>query len=65
LYRSIDALEGIDEWKCALLDLKKFDGFSNFRGKAFRTYHPIYLNRNLNKFGNRVVEFLKDEIEVI
>ena len=65
LYRSIDELEGIDEWKCAFFDLKKFDGFSNFKGKAFRTYHPIYLNRNLDKFGNRIVAFLKDEIEAI
>lgn len=63
LYRSIGKLEGIDEWKCAMLDLKKFDGFFNFKGKAFRTYHPIYLNRNLDKFGNKIIEFLKNEIE--
>lgn len=65
LYRRIDELNGVDEWKCALLDLKKFDGFSNFRGKAFRTYHPIYLNRNLDKFGNKIVALLKDEIASI
>ena len=65
LYRNIEALEGIDEWKCALLNLKKFDGFLNFKGEAFRTYHPIYLNRNLDKFGNKVVAFLKEKLEGI
>jgi len=26
---------GIDEWKCAMLDLKKFAGFLNFKGRLF------------------------------
>lgn len=31
--------------------------------KAYRTYHPGYLNRQFNKFGARVREFLKGEVE--
>jgi len=61
LYKSIPSLS-IDEWKCGILDLKNFKGFENFEGKAIRTYHPIYLNRNLDKFGNEIVEYLKNEI---
>lgn len=42
-----------------LCELKLKD-FSNIR--AYRTYHPGYLNRNFNKFGARVREFLKGEV---
>ena len=42
-----------------LCELKLKD-FSNI--KAYRTYHPGYLNRKFNKFGARVREFLKGEV---
>jgi hypothetical protein len=64
LYRKIDKLK-CDEWKCCHLDIKEFEGFQNFTGVAYRTYHPMYLNRNLNRFGNEIMEFLKDRVSSI
>ena len=64
LYRKIDKLK-CDEWKCCHLDIKEFEGFENFTGVAYRTYHPMYLNRNLNRFGNEIMEFLKDRVSNI
>ncbi|WP_198304373.1 uracil-DNA glycosylase family protein [Arcobacter vandammei] len=61
LYKKIDELN-CDEWKCCHLDIKEFEGFEKFTGLAYRTYHPMYLNRNLNKFGNEIFEFLKDRV---
>lgn len=61
LYKKIDELS-VDEWKCCHLDIKNFDGFENFDGIAYRTYHPMYLNRNINKFGREIVDFLKQEV---
>lgn len=61
LYEKIDTLS-VDEWKCCRLNIQKFNGFKNFKGVAFRTYHPSYLNRNLNTFGQEIIDFLKDEV---
>ena len=41
------------------------EGFQNFTGVAYRTYHPMYLNRNLNKFGSEIVEFLMNKVDNI
>lgn len=62
LYKKIDNLS-VDEWKCCHLDIKQCDGFENFNGVAYRTYHPMYLNRNINKFGKEILEFLKQEVQ--
>lgn len=62
LYKKIDSIS-IDEWKCCHLDIKHFDGFENFNGVAYRTYHPMYLNRNINKFGKEIINFLKQEVQ--
>lgn len=62
LYKKIDELS-VDEWKCCHLDLRSFDGFENFDGIAYRTYHPMYLNRNINKFGREIIDFLKQEVQ--
>jgi hypothetical protein len=47
LYKPIDVLkeQNIDEWKCCQLGLNHFEGFEDFKGKAIRTYHPMYFNR--------------------
>lgn len=50
----------IDGFKLNELCELKLKGFSNI--KAYRTYHPGYLNRKFNKFGARVREFLKGEV---
>jgi hypothetical protein len=65
LYKKIDELKDIDEWQCGTLDLKNFEGFHNFKGKAIRTYHPSYLNRNSKKFGKTILNYLRDEISSI
>lgn len=63
LYLKIDELNGIDEWKCCKMNLNYFEGFEHFKGLAFRTYHPIYLNRNLKTFGKNIVDYLKQEFK--
>lgn len=61
LYKKIDALS-VDEWKCCHLDLKHFPGFENFNGIAFRTYHPMYLNRKANTYGKEILDYLKQQV---
>lgn len=62
LYNKISVFDNIDEWKCAVMDLKKYSGFTNFKGKAIRTYHPSYLNKN---FGTSIINYIKKEISYI
>lgn len=65
LYRPIEELQinNIDEWKCCTLDLRQFEGFENYTGKAIRTYHPLYLNRT--KYRDSILEYIKHEIKQI
>jgi len=63
LYKKIPDLDNIDEWKCSKLELSNFKGFENFKGKAYRTYHPGFLNRKYNDFGRKIIEYLKKEIK--
>ena len=65
LYKEIGILKDkdIDRWKCGILDLSSFEDFSSFDGRAIRTYHPGYLNRNLKKFGDDILKYIKSEIK--
>lgn len=65
LYQPIDVLkeQNIDEWKCCQLGLNHFEGFENFKGKAIRTYHPLYLNRTSYK--ETILSYLADEIKSV
>ena len=65
LYKEIEILKNkdIDRWKCGILDLSSFEDFSFFNGKAIRTYHPVYLNRNFKKFGDDILSYIKSEIK--
>jgi hypothetical protein len=65
LYKEIEILKNkdIDRWQCGILDLSSFEDFSFFDGKAIRTYHPVYLNRNLKKFGDDILSYIKNEIK--
>lgn len=64
LYKPIDVLkeQNIDEWKCCQLGLNHFEGFEDFKGKAIRTYHPLYLNRTSYK--EIILSYLANEIKV-
>lgn len=64
LYKNIDALS-VDEWKCCKLDLKSCEGFESFDGVAFRTYHPMYLNRTKQFSVKDIMDFLSQEITKI
>jgi len=61
-YKSIDELSNINEWKCAKLQLKDFEGFESFAGQAIRTYHPMYLNRQYKNFGHKVQQYLISQV---
>lgn len=65
LYNKICDFENINEWKCAVMDLKQYPDFECFEGKAIRTYHPIYLNRNKSKFGDTVINYIKNEVKKV
>lgn len=65
LYNQINELDGIDEWKCADMGLKYFEGFENFEGNAIRTYHPMYLNRTNNTFRASIKNYLRFETQSI
>lgn len=64
LYKKIDELS-VDEWKCCKLDLKQFEGFEHFEGVAFRTYHPMYLNRHKNTFGQEILDYLQNQVQKV
>jgi hypothetical protein len=65
LYNPIEELQinNIDEWKCCTLDLQRFEGFKDYKGKAIRTYHPLYLNRT--KYKENILAYIKNEIKQI
>ncbi len=44
-------------------DLSSFEDFSFFNGKAIRIYHSVYLNRNLKKFRDDILSYIKSEIK--
>jgi len=65
LYQPIKILkeQNIDEWKCCELGLNHFEGFEDFKGKAIRTYHPLYLNRT--QYKEIILDYLANEIKSV
>lgn len=65
LYKKTEHENLQDEWQIGRLDLKNFNGFENFKGKAYRTYHPRYFMQFKPELKEQILPFLKSEVEKV